>query len=38
MREEKDRFWTTYKKFAKTEVLMYLIMIIGISIGIILLT
>lgn len=28
-------FWTKYKKFATTEILMYLIMIIGIGLGII---
>lgn len=28
-------FWTKYKKFATTEILMYLIMIIGIAMGII---
>jgi hypothetical protein len=28
-------FWTKYKKFATTEILMYLIMIIGIALGII---
>lgn len=27
-------FWTKYKKFASTEVLMYLIMIVGIALGI----
>ncbi len=31
-------FWTTYKKFATTEVLMYLIMIVGIALGIIFLS
>ncbi len=31
-------FWTKYRKFASTELLMYLIMIIGIAIGIILLS
>ncbi len=31
-------FWTKYKKFATTEILMYLIMIIGIGLGIILLS
>lgn len=34
---EKESFWTTYKKFATTEILMYLIMIIGIGLGIIIL-
>jgi hypothetical protein len=28
-------FWTRYKRFATTEVLMYLIMVIGILLGII---
>lgn len=28
-------FWNKYKKFATTEILMYLIMIIGIGLGII---
>lgn len=28
-------FWTKYKKFATTEILMYLIMIVGIALGII---
>jgi hypothetical protein len=27
-------FWTKYKRFATTEVLMYLIMVIGILVGI----
>lgn len=36
--EEKYHFWTKYKKFASTEILMYLLMIIGIGIGIIILT
>jgi hypothetical protein len=27
-------FWTKYKKFAATEILLYLIMIIGITLGI----
>lgn len=35
---EKDPFWTKYKKFATTEILMYLIMIIGIGLGIIFLS
>ena len=36
---EKDySFWTKYKKFATTELMMYLIMIIGIALGIILLS
>jgi hypothetical protein len=35
---ERDSFWTKYKRFATTEVLMYLIMIIGIALGIIILS
>ncbi len=31
-------FWTKYKRFASTEILMYLIMIIGIGLGIIILS
>jgi hypothetical protein len=31
-------FWTKYKKFATTELLMYLMMIIGIALGIIILS
>lgn len=31
-------FWTKYKKFATTEVLMYLIMIIGIALGLMILS
>ncbi|SDK95565.1 hypothetical protein SAMN04487898_113119 [Pedobacter sp. ok626] len=31
-------FWTKYKKFATTEILMYLIMVIGIGIGILILS
>lgn len=39
MKEKEDySFWTKYKRFATTEVLMYLIMIIGIALGIILLS
>jgi len=35
MKPEKEvSFWTKYKKFATTEILMYLIMIIGIGLGI----
>lgn len=34
----KDSFWTQYKKFATTEILMYLVMIIGIGLGLIILT
>jgi hypothetical protein len=33
--KEKYGFWTKYKKFAGTEILLYLIMIIGIILGII---
>lgn len=28
-------FWTKYKRFANTEILLYLIMVIGIILGII---
>jgi len=37
MAENKENytFWTKYKRFAKTEVLLYLVMIIGIILGII---
>lgn len=31
-------FWTKYKRFCTTEILMYLIMIIGITLGIIFLS
>ncbi|TDO24130.1 hypothetical protein CLV32_0417 [Pedobacter duraquae] len=31
-------FWTKYKKFAVTEILMYLIMIVAIALGIIFLS
>ena len=31
-------FWTKYKRFASTEILMYLIMIVGITLGIIFLS
>ncbi|WP_379091731.1 hypothetical protein [Pedobacter sp. UC225_65] len=31
-------FWTKYKRFATTEILMYLIMVIGITLGIIFLS
>jgi hypothetical protein len=31
-------FWVKYKHFASTELLMYLVMIIGITIGIIVLS
>lgn len=37
MPQEKEsyNFWTKYKRFASTEILLYLIMIIGIILGII---
>jgi hypothetical protein len=37
MAEEEERysFWTKYKKFASSELLLYAIMIIGIILGII---
>lgn len=35
--KQEDSFWTKYKKFATTEILMYLIMIIGIGLGILIL-
>jgi len=37
MRKEKDNysFWTKYKKFAGNEILLYLIMVLGIVLGII---
>lgn len=40
MKSEKEdySFWTKYKRFATTEILMYLIMIVGIGLGILLLT
>lgn len=39
MKEKQDySFWTKYKRFATTEILMYLIMIVGIALGIILLS
>ncbi len=31
-------FWTKYKHFCSTEILMYLIMIVGITLGIIFLS
>ena len=34
----KDSFWSKYKRFATTEILMYLIMIIGIALGILILS
>jgi len=37
--QDKDySFWTKYKRFATTEILMYLIMIVGITLGIIFLS
>ncbi len=37
MSEEKESygFWTKYKRFANTEILLYVIMIVGIILGII---
>ena len=37
MSKEKESydFWTKYKRFASTEILLYIIMIIGIILGII---
>jgi len=37
MPKEKERydFWTKYKRFASTEILLYIIMIVGIILGII---
>jgi hypothetical protein len=37
MAGEKDKysFWTKYKKFAGNEILLYIIMIVGIILGII---
>jgi hypothetical protein len=37
MPEEKENytFWTKYKRFASTEILLYVIMVIGIILGII---
>jgi hypothetical protein len=37
MSEEKENydFWTKYKRFASTEILLYVIMIVGIILGII---
>lgn len=34
---DEDSFWMKYKRFASTEILMYLIMIIGIFLGLIIL-
>jgi hypothetical protein len=38
MKEEKEQydFWTKYKRFATTEILLYVIMVVGIILGIIL--
>ncbi|WP_257785591.1 hypothetical protein [Pedobacter steynii] len=36
--KQEDSFWKKYKKFATTEILMYLIMIIGIGLGILILS
>ena len=33
--KEKYSFWTKYKKFAGNEILLYVIMIVGIILGII---
>ncbi|WP_259068023.1 hypothetical protein HDF24_18155 [Mucilaginibacter sp. X4EP1] len=33
--EEKYSFWTKYKKFAGNEILLYVIMVMGIILGII---
>jgi hypothetical protein len=33
--KEKYDFWTKYKRFAKTEILLYIIMAVGIILGII---
>ena len=37
MPEEKEcyGFWTKYKRFASTEILLYVIMVVGIIVGII---
>jgi hypothetical protein len=37
MSKEKESydFWTKYKRFANTEILLYIIMIVGIILGII---
>ncbi|WP_262709966.1 hypothetical protein [Pedobacter frigoris] len=35
---DQNSFWTKYRKFATTEILMYLIMIIGIGLGIVILS
>ncbi|MDQ7950013.1 MAG: hypothetical protein REI78_03705 [Pedobacter sp.] len=36
--KEDYSFWTKYKRFASTEILMYLLMAIGIGLGIIILS
>jgi hypothetical protein len=33
--KEKYGFWTKYKRFAGTEIILYIIMIVGIILGII---
>lgn len=33
--ENELTFWVKYKKFATTEILMYLIMIIGVTVGLV---
>ncbi|WP_255486946.1 hypothetical protein [Mucilaginibacter sp. SP1R1] len=33
--EDKYSFWTKYKRFAGTEILLYLVMVIGIVLGIV---
>jgi hypothetical protein len=40
MNEHKNdySFWVKYKRFASTELLMYLVMIIGIALGLIILS
>jgi hypothetical protein len=35
---KQDSFWSKYKRFATTEILMYLIMVIGIAVGILILS
>ncbi len=34
-KSNKYGFWTKYKKFASTEILLYVIMVVGIILGII---
>ncbi len=36
--KDESSFWTKYKRFASTEILMYLMMIVGIALGIIFLS